>query len=318
MLSDSIVNGSAPAISKDIGKKKRNNNRTAKLKQYKLDARREQWLSQVKDKGCKEESNGRGVSPPSSLHQSDEQKGSLENLETRSGVDNEGPCINDSDLESLANSPTRSILGVNDSRKDRPGSSSSSFRSSSSSGCYSGSVSEEEEDDACLDDWEAVADALTADDKRHQPNSAPRTEPQAHVGSIGTHELPSKTWGAENLKPDCQGTVSRVAVNGRAWRPDDAFRPQSLPNLSKQRSFTVNAERHCGRGAVTWACHIYAFCGNGPEVMSLPCMMQSAEHWSIGNMMFVSSQISCCCPLHCGKSPTFGLSLKLIRIVVPI
>ncbi|XP_042496716.1 uncharacterized protein LOC122075664 [Macadamia integrifolia] len=255
MVSDSVVNGSAIAISKDIGKKRRNN-RTAKLKQCKLDARREQWLSQVKRKGCKEESNGGGVSPPSSLPQRDERKGSLENLETRSRrEENEGSCLNDSDLESLANSPTRSILGASDSRKDRPGSSSCSSRSSNSSGCYSGSVSEEEKEDGCLDDWEAVADALTADDKRQLPNSVPPADPEVPVGSTATHELPSDKCEAENLKPDCQGTVIRAAPNGRAWRPDDAFRPQSLPNLSKQRSFTMNAERHCGRGAVTWACH---------------------------------------------------------------
>ncbi|XP_043706170.1 uncharacterized protein LOC122655862 [Telopea speciosissima] len=257
MASDSVVNGSAPAFSKDFGKKKRNN-RTAKLKQCKLDARREQWLSQVKNKECKEESNGGVVLPPSSLPQMDERKRSLENLETRSrGEENEGSCLNDSDLESLANSPTGSILGANDPRKDRPGSSSGSSRSSSSSsGCYSGSVSEEEEDDGCLDDWEAVADALTADDKRqHSPNSVPPAEPEAPVGSNASHELPSDKCEAENLKPDCQGTVLRVSENGRAWRPDDAFRPQSLPNLSKQRSFTVNAERHCGRGAGSWTCH---------------------------------------------------------------
>ncbi|XP_043726309.1 uncharacterized protein LOC122672869 [Telopea speciosissima] len=250
MVSDSIVNGSAPTISKDSGKKKRNN-RTAKLKQCKLDARREQWLSQVKNKGFKEESNGGGVSPPPCLPQRDERKRSLEKLETRTrGEENERSCLHDSDLESLENSPASSILGPNDSRKDRPGSSSGSCRSSSSGGCYSGSVSEEEEEDGCLDDWEAVADALTADDKRHKPNLETPADPEAPV-----HELPSETYGAENLKSECQDTVSRVVANSRAWRPDDAFRPQSLPNLSKQHSFTMTAERHCGRGAVTWACH---------------------------------------------------------------
>ncbi|XP_042494431.1 uncharacterized protein LOC122073834 [Macadamia integrifolia] len=252
MVSDSIMNGSAPAISKDSGKKKRNN-RTAKLKQCKLDARREQWLSQVKNKGCKEESNGGGVSPPPCLTQSNERKRSLGKLETRTkGEENERSCLHDSDLESLENSSASSILGANDSRKDRPGSSSGS----SSGGCYSGSVSEEEEDDdGCLDDWEAVADALTADDKRHQPNSEPPTDPESLVGLTATHELPIKTYEAENLKSECQETVSRVGANSRAWRPDDAFRPPSLPNLSKHHSFTMTAERHCSRGAVTWACH---------------------------------------------------------------
>nr|ABI34271.1 hypothetical protein LES1_20t00002 [Solanum lycopersicum] len=50
MVSDSIVNVAIPVASsnsRDFGKKKRAN-RTAKLKQSKRDARREQWLSQ----GC--------------------------------------------------------------------------------------------------------------------------------------------------------------------------------------------------------------------------------------------------------------------------
>ncbi|KAG0498372.1 hypothetical protein HPP92_003063 [Vanilla planifolia] len=38
-------NASVPVISRDFGKKKKGN-RSAKLKQCKLDARREQWLSQ--------------------------------------------------------------------------------------------------------------------------------------------------------------------------------------------------------------------------------------------------------------------------------
>ncbi|PWA76746.1 Zinc finger, RING/FYVE/PHD-type [Artemisia annua] len=53
MVYDSIANGSIPTAasnSKDFGKKKRVN-RSAKLKQSKLDVRREQWLSQVKNKG---------------------------------------------------------------------------------------------------------------------------------------------------------------------------------------------------------------------------------------------------------------------------
>ncbi|KAJ4960379.1 hypothetical protein NE237_020289 [Protea cynaroides] len=254
MVSDSIVNGPAPAILKDFAKKKRSN-RTAKLKQCKLDARREQWLSQVKNKGCKEESNGEGVSPPPYLRQNDERKRSLNKLETRTrGEENERSSFRDSDLESLENSPSGSILGANDSRKDRPGSSSGSSRSSSSGGCYSGSVSEEEEDDGCLDDWEAVADALAADDKRHQPNSKPPAEPKTPVGLTDSHEPPSKTYGAESLKPECHGTNSRVAANSLAWSPDDACRPQSLPNLSKLHSFTMNTEGHCGRGAVIWAC----------------------------------------------------------------
>ncbi|KAJ0834354.1 putative transcription factor C2H2 family [Helianthus annuus] len=53
MVYDSIANALIPNVAsnaKDFGKKKRVN-RTAKLKQSKLDVRREQWLSQVKNRG---------------------------------------------------------------------------------------------------------------------------------------------------------------------------------------------------------------------------------------------------------------------------
>ncbi|KAF8407975.1 hypothetical protein HHK36_007115 [Tetracentron sinense] len=242
MGSDSIINASVPAFPKEFGKKKRTN-RLAKLKQCKLDARREQWLSQVKIRECKEESNGKCGSRPFSLKITEDQNGSLGNLEMKSrGVENEESSVHDSDLESLADN----------SKKDRPessnSSSSSSSNSSSSSGCCSGSVSEEEGDDGCLEDWEAVADALTANDKSP-------AKPEAIIGLVSPPELPCKASGVDILKPECKDGIPRAPEKGRAWRPDDAFRPQSLPNLSKQRSFPMNSERHCGHGAAPWACH---------------------------------------------------------------
>ncbi|OVA09126.1 zinc finger protein [Macleaya cordata] len=216
-------------------------NRLAKLKQCKLDAKREQWLSQVKNKGCKDESNVKTGSSPSPLinpnHERDHK--SSKNLETRSR--GEDTCLHDSDLEFLTNSPTNSVSGGKDSRKNRIGSSSSS----SCSGSCSGSVSEEE-DDGCLDDWEAVADALTADDDKLQnPNSKPPSGSALNLG------LPNKECEIGGLKPECNEKVP----NCRAWRPDDAFRPQSLPNLSKQYSFPMNADRRFGLGGVSWGCH---------------------------------------------------------------
>jgi len=46
--------------------------------------------------------------------------------------------------------------------------------------------------------------------------------------------------------------ASGACGNSRAWRPDDAFRPRSLPNLSKQQSLP-NPDRHYGGGGVAWA-----------------------------------------------------------------
>ncbi|KAM5570586.1 hypothetical protein ABKV19_011301 [Rosa sericea] len=165
MVSDSITNvsiPSAPKSARDLGKKKRA--RSAKLKQCKLDVRREQWLSSgavVKNKECKEEQHG-GV-------QGRRERNSPREMGPREG-ENVGSIHHhhDSDLDS--NSPssfTSSVLGGHDS-ETFTGSSSSS---SSSGDCCSGNITEEDEDDGCLDDWEAVADALAADEKPKKPES---------------------------------------------------------------------------------------------------------------------------------------------------
>ncbi|KAG9456739.1 hypothetical protein H6P81_001247 [Aristolochia fimbriata] len=224
MGSDSTMNvASAPALLKDMGKKKRAN-RSAKLKQCKLDARREQWLSQVKSKGGKESSEG-GSSPSSPLRLNSERHEPLISLEPRSRPEEaEDSSLHDSDSESLTNSPS------NDCRKERHASC-----GSSSSGSYSGSVSEEEEDS--LDDWEAIADALNSE-------PAARTEPPAVLPTPPKCPPKPTSMGVEG--------IPRPTSNCRAWRPDDAFRPQSLPNLSKQHSFPMNSERQFSSRPGNW------------------------------------------------------------------
>ncbi|OAY47704.1 uncharacterized protein LOC110617214 [Manihot esculenta] len=274
MVSDSIK-VSIPSAPKDFGKKKRAN-RSAKLKQCKLDVRREQWLSQVKNKGSKEKPNGLGVSPCEN-----ERKNDMENLETRRiGRGNEeekenGSIYHEFDSDSPSHSPTgSSVLSCTDVGTNFTGSSSSS--SSSSGGCCSGSITEEEEeaDDDCLDDWEAIADALAANDDSKEGSqnnnscpvseSSPKFEPSVRSDSISPELEPSVRSDSisnnldsslEDLKQECPKTAPpRVAHgNSRAWRPDDAFRPQSLPNLSKQRSFP-NTQRHYGQGGLPWHC----------------------------------------------------------------
>ncbi|MCL7031000.1 hypothetical protein MKW94_019130 [Papaver nudicaule] len=234
MGSDSIIKGSVPVCPKEFGKKKRTN-RLAKLKQEKLDARREQWLSQAKNKGFKEEFS---VLPPKDAKDS-------KNLELKSTRD-------ENVVEFIMNCGGRvdSVLGGgNDTRKERPGSSSGSC--SSSSGCFSGTISEEDEeeeervedddDDGCLDDWETMADALIADDKEKAPKSDP---------------LSANEVSAELAKPECNSTVLNPEAKPCAWRPDDAYRPQSLPNLAKQLSLPMNSDRQCGRGGVNWSCRV--------------------------------------------------------------
>nr|GMC55357.1 TPRXL isoform X1 [Ipomoea batatas] len=250
MISDSIPKASIPMASsnpKDLAKKKRSH-RSAKLKQYKLDARREQWLSQGGTYG-----SVKGV---------DERPRSIEKLEIipRGEEDNEGSVNNYSDLDSPANSPTNHpsiVLGGNDSGTNFSGSSGSSSSSSTSSSgqCWSGSMSEEdgEGNDGCLDDWETIADALASIDENHgsQHNSSLDSN-HGRNESVVQSSSQAKLLGVDNSKANLE--TSRPPANCRAWRPDDAFRPQSLPNLSKQYSFPMNSERHY-RGGLCLFCH---------------------------------------------------------------
>lgn len=199
--------------------------------------------SAVKDKGCKLDSNGRGKSPSSPVQITSERKKSLDGMEMRSrGGENKDLRVHDSDLESLMNSPSGSILDLNDSKN---------LSGSSSSSCYSGSVSEEEIDDDCLDDWEAVADALNANDNQPNSPSGSPAKPDVKVESPGP-DLANKSPGDDLSKTEIR--IPRSNSNCRAWRPDDTFRPESLPNLSKQHSFPMTtSDWHCGRGAITWA-----------------------------------------------------------------
>ncbi|OIT02259.1 PREDICTED: uncharacterized protein LOC109227026 isoform X1 [Nicotiana attenuata] len=266
MGSDSIANASIPMLSsnpKDFAKKKRAN-RSAKLKQCKLDARREQWLSQVKNKGSNEELNGGGGAPGQGMHVANERGLLMEKLVIKPRGDEEkenGGCTNNySDFDSPSNSPTSdtSLLEGNDSGTNFTGASSSSSSSSSSSGgCCSGSMSEEdnEGDDGCLDDWEAVADALAATDKKQEQlssslDSAPeRDENVVHVSSPEDPDRHESGLDVSKQKP--WEPISPVSF--RAWRPDDAFRPQSLPTLSKQYTFPMNLGQHY-RGGSVWGC----------------------------------------------------------------
>lgn len=238
MASDTAA---VPAIVRELGKKKRAN-RSAKLKQCKLDARREQWLSQVKNKGCKDASMATSPTlPPSQISdgRSAERERRRCRQATAADLEHDGSGIQDiSDAES----PTHHPSG-NPSRKESPTNNSISSSGSSIGSC-SRSVSDAEDDDeeetgekggGGLDDWEAVADALTVSADNGQD---PHPKSSDSVAAGGTHSRTVTTRTSEPIKREPDRTIPR------AWRPDDAFRPQSLPNLSKQRSFPANLERH--------------------------------------------------------------------------
>ncbi|XP_047942268.1 uncharacterized protein LOC125189107 [Salvia hispanica] len=275
MVSDSIPNASmASSNLRDFAKKKRAN-RSAKLKQCKLDARREQWLSHVKNKGdYKGEANGGVIaSIGASVHLENQTRQPIGKLEIKTkseeGIYGDVSSMHHfSDSDSVqSNSPTSltsSVLGSNDSGANFTGSS-SSRSSSSTNGSCSGNMSEEDEGDAggddCLDDWEAVADALAAtDDKQKDSPSSENHERSTESGSpvdasdqmfsgINIPGIHTANANSESGRTDNR----RAMINCCAWRPDDACRPQTLPNLAKQYSFPLKSERHLGGGSV-WVC----------------------------------------------------------------
>ncbi|KAJ3677453.1 hypothetical protein LUZ60_003177 [Juncus effusus] len=235
MVYDAIA--SAPAsIPRDLGKKKRGN-RTAKLKQCKLDARREQWLSQVNKEANGSRPITMTVPPNPPLPQSNKKRSKKrEDREREREQRNESVFLHEmSDSDSPSLSPNS-----NPSNDGRPISSGSSSVGSSSQSISDPDELEttnprlEEEDleedeleegeNDVLDDWEAVADALTSQTVQLSNQTLTLTEPP-------------------NPKPSKQTEPVRAAP--RAWRPDDAFRPQSLPSISKQMSFcSASIDRH--------------------------------------------------------------------------
>lgn len=226
-------------IQKDavIAKKKRNN-RLAKLKQSKLDVRREQWLSQVKNKELKADSNERGTSPTLfSLVTGESNKLSVSSELGLKEVDVEVSSIHEIDLDSLMSSPVGS--------SNLPDSSCSC----ASSRCCSVSVSENEEEDSCLDDWETIADALIATENHHdQKIDSP---PQSMKNSSLTDPKSVNQNSHTPLKEkESKKLVSGARGKSQAWRLDDASRPQSLPNLVKQNYQKLRSSR---RATATWA-----------------------------------------------------------------
>ncbi|KAL8171573.1 hypothetical protein V2J09_023377 [Rumex salicifolius] len=236
MVSDAMLNAPLSALSNDSSAKKKKASRYAKLKRSKLDVRREQWLSQVKSKSDMD-SDGTVESPP--------KHGMRENLQKRTKEDEHVLLsMHDSESESLMSSSVGSSLGVGCLRKYSFGSGSGC--SSSSNGCCSGSVSEEERDDGCLDDWEAIADALTSDTNQDQQH--PKTENGCSIDSD-----PANKNSAPSTLKEASGVSHWKNTSNCAWRPDDASRPRSLPNPSKQHNKSLQSGSHVFNGEPFWS-----------------------------------------------------------------
>ncbi|CAL0298990.1 unnamed protein product [Lupinus luteus] len=237
------VSISDPPFSRDSTKKKRTNG-SAKLKQIKLDVRREQWLSRVK-KECNADSNGRVDYYPSSKHIAcEENESSNKEIGRKRGEDMEGSCIHGNCLGSLKNGSTQITFDHDESGSSFSGGSSSSGSTGTTS--FSGNASEEEENDGCLDDWEAVADALNAD-------VVVAESPAKHERQF-SNNVPeaAKNPGVDFSKTKFS-TVPESHPNCQAWKPNDALRPQCLPDLSKQHSSSLNSVWHGNHKTVPWA-----------------------------------------------------------------
>ncbi|KQK00050.1 cellulose synthase-like protein D2 [Brachypodium distachyon] len=230
--------------------KKKRGNRSAKLKQSKLDVRREQWLSQVKDaKEVKAVSSPAAAGansgspilasphPPLPRRRAETQTRTEEPEQNKEEADVANQEAGSSDADSPMHSPVfYNSTGRCMQQKHCSGSGGIHSLSSGSSAWSSsrsvsdaedegtgGGTKEKEEEEDVLDDWEAVADALSFDNNNNHQDLGPEAPPAAPVVSP---EPARASTRPESIKSQT-----------RAWSPDDVFRPHTLPSLSKQVSF---------------------------------------------------------------------------------
>lgn len=275
MVSDCVPNASIALASsnpRDLARKKRAN-RSTKLRQCKLDARREQWLSQVKSKDqCKDEVNSVADTRGGSLRMKNGSGKVTEKLDRKPRIEREpnggGLSRHNHHYSDYESSPSispndrGSVLWTNDSEVNftTRGRKSSSRRSSSSSndylwGCMSEDGGGGARDNGCLDDWETMADALSPPEYKQQEHSL-SLDLENHGNSLqyGTQPSMSSQLGtgkaSSHARQEIGGTGTKTfPVNYCAWRADDAFRPRSLPNLSKQ---------HLDQERSIWGCNTAA------------------------------------------------------------
>lgn len=193
------------------------------------------------------------MSPSRSMQIANE-RNKLDSFKTRSRREgNDVISTHNRDIESFSNSPITSSFCNNDSRKGIRESKSGSSSSSCSLFCS------EEDEDECLDDWEAIADALNADEyQQHREISNSSVKSEIVIG-LADHEQANKNSGVHFPKPENQQSAT---WSRQAWMPDDAFRPQNLPTLSSKHNMLASSGWHCGRREINWELQ---------NVMSQPC-----------------------------------------------
>uniref|UniRef100_A0ACD5YT85 Uncharacterized protein n=1 Tax=Avena sativa TaxID=4498 RepID=A0ACD5YT85_AVESA len=245
---DAMANdASSPAVAREA--KKKRGNRSAKLKQSKLDVRREQWLSQVKDvKEVKSVASPAAAAaaggssgspilasphPPLPRRRVETLTRGEEPQENKDEADVANQEVGSSDVDSPVHSHVsyNSPGGCSSQRKHcriySPSSGSSAWSSSRSVSDAEdeGTGGGDKDDDDVLDDWEAVADALVDNNHNHQ-DLGPEKLPVVPVACV------EPAHAATRPEP--------IKTQRRAWSPDDDTRPHTLPSLSKQASFPAS------------------------------------------------------------------------------
>eukprot|EP01018_Ginkgo_biloba_P021705 Gb_13480 [translate_table: standard] len=229
---------SEAATSKDGAKRKKVNKR-AKLKQCKLDARREQWLSQGKIKRIGQQQNGNNG----------------DQVDSREGKNNsqleqvEMPRRSFSDMESRS-----SKASIEEEEEDNEGCSSEEINSKTQVPDSSQEEDEEEEGGSSdvEDDWEAAADALNIEES---PSKTVKEEIPCISNHLSIDEKTPFSIQEGILKPEYKikssSFVNRTPRigSGRAWRPDDVSRPNTLPKLTKQHTFPSQSCRPSSWGS---------------------------------------------------------------------
>ncbi|BBN20661.1 hypothetical protein MPTK1_Vg01180 [Marchantia polymorpha subsp. ruderalis] len=193
------------------------------------------------------------------------------NLRSRPEVEISVPI----DLKQDRGIPCRACSEGDFSPTQSTSSSASSGYTGSSSGENGGSHSHDAEDD-----WEAVADAIYMQGAACKSGDAHKPLHVEKDMSIEKKGVCSGTTDLQKgaLKPEYKYKAGMLGgrmrgMGGRAWRPDDAARPPTLPRLSKQHSFPLQATPS------TWGCDQRLHGSNlwGPPPAPLYCPICTEE-----------------------------------------
>ncbi|CAK9279410.1 unnamed protein product [Sphagnum jensenii] len=244
-------------------------NRTPKLKQCKLDVRREQWLCQPSPGqshnqgfGLCAGTNQRTPTDSSAMkslsevnRSGSERKHAKNEVHRSEHVGSYPKCFESGELHVVDEQKQGLVNGwCSTERKSRS-------NSSCTSSSYTGSGSEDNEDthDA-EDDWEAAFDALHVQgalhklEGHHKQSSSDRV--QRNEGKDAHEKKPNGVHCLDlhsaRLKPDYRyknnGFGGRRGNGSRAWRPDDISRPPTLPRLAKQHTHPSQQSKQSTRG----------------------------------------------------------------------